>query len=102
MRNKRFVKINSGYDRSGNVIENECFQLVQDYKEDNKGGYISVKQDNKICRIRLSSVNDFEIVENIQSVLRIDSPHSINGNYELGNSVISKWYMDVMEGNHEI
>lgn len=45
---------------------------------------------------------DFEIVENIQSVLRADSPHSINGNYELGNSVISKWYMDVMDGKHEI
>lgn len=45
---------------------------------------------------------DFAIVEDIQSVLRPDSDQSINGVFELGNSIISKWYMDVMDGNHEI
>jgi phenylpropionate dioxygenase-like ring-hydroxylating dioxygenase large terminal subunit len=45
---------------------------------------------------------DFQIVENIQSSLRYDSAHSINGNFELANSVISKWYMDLMQGKHAI
>ena len=45
---------------------------------------------------------DFMIIENIQSVLKHDSDHSINGSFELTNTLISKWYMDIMERRHEI
>ena len=45
---------------------------------------------------------DFEIVENIQSSLRVDTKNSINGKFELMNTLISKWYMDVMNGKHAI
>jgi len=45
---------------------------------------------------------DFQVVENIQSVLRSDSDHSINGNFELENTLISKWYMAVLDGTHAL
>ncbi len=41
---------------------------------------------------------DFEVVERVQSALRLDGPRAILGDYEGANMLVDVWYASLMEG----
>ncbi len=45
---------------------------------------------------------DIDMMEQIQLALHADSPSAFLGDFEYTNQKIERWYLDVMEGKHEI
>ncbi|WP_045727105.1 aromatic ring-hydroxylating dioxygenase subunit alpha [Xanthomonas sp. GPE 39] len=43
---------------------------------------------------------DIEVMEQVQSGLRADTPRAVLGDYDHLNMQVERWYMDVMEGRH--
>jgi carnitine monooxygenase subunit len=45
---------------------------------------------------------DVRIMENVQSALHADAPVARQGDYEAMNKLVERWYIDLIEGDHEI
>lgn len=63
MKMKSFVRVISGVDTKGNDVSDRVFPMLGDYQTNRKGGYIVVDNSGSVSRIRLTSPQDYEILD---------------------------------------
>lgn len=77
--NQSFIRIKSGAYRTTEV-SNQVFQLVEQYKNTAKGGYVTVKNGGKFpgfpedIRVKVNSMSDYEFVSEVEYVAAGNTP----------------------------